>query len=314
MDDAVESYLTELARTEHEDPVLVEMEARAAEHGFPIVGRATGRFLELAARAIGARRVMELGSGYGYSAYWFARAVGPDGEVVCTDGDPENAKLAEDYLSTAGVWDRVRYRVGDALHGFAEEAGDFDVVYCDVDKDGYPACWRAARDRIRVGGLWLCDNTLWSGHVATATDKAGRDRRYRLHPGAQPPGRRRHPVRRQHCANPRRRDDGLADQVTQAHPPVDSSPLMQLVGRTLLAAGQVLQIQVGAALDGGPGGPPAGGHSRISSIERSAGSAFGNARPSPGASWVACRVGEATGAALQRRSRSPRCDAAGRRR
>ena len=67
----------------------------------------------------------------------------------------------------------VRCRVGDALGGFAEEAGDFDVVYCDVDKDGYPDCWRAARDRIRVGGLWLCDNTIWSGHVETATDKEG---------------------------------------------------------------------------------------------------------------------------------------------
>jgi predicted O-methyltransferase YrrM len=67
----------------------------------------------------------------------------------------------------------VRYRVGDALHEFAEEAGDFDVVYCDVDKDGCPDCWRAARDRIRVGGIWLCDNTIWSGHVATATDKDG---------------------------------------------------------------------------------------------------------------------------------------------
>jgi predicted O-methyltransferase YrrM len=171
MDDEVESYLTELARTEHEEPVLVQMEARAAEHGFPIVGRATGRFLELAARAVGARRVMELGSGYGYSAYWFARAVGPGGEVVCTDGDPENARLAEDYLGTAG--NRVRYRVGDALDEFADEAGNFDVVYCDVDKDGYPDCWRAARDRIRVGGLWMCDNTIWSGHVATESDKEG---------------------------------------------------------------------------------------------------------------------------------------------
>jgi caffeoyl-CoA O-methyltransferase len=176
MDDAVESYLTELARTEHEEPVLVDMEARAAEHGFPIVGRATGRFLELAARAVGARRVMELGSGYGYSAYWFARAVGPDGEVVCTDGDPANAGLAEDYLRVAGMWDRVRYRVGDALNEFAEEAGDFDVVYCDVDKDGYPDCWRAARDRIRLGGLWLCDNTIWSGRVATTTDATTTDR------------------------------------------------------------------------------------------------------------------------------------------
>lgn len=173
MDDAVEEYLTDLARVEHEDPVLVTMEARAAENGFPIVGRATGRYLELAARAIGARRVMELGSGYGYSAYWFARAVGSTGEVVCTDGDAGNAELAESYLRDAGVWDRVRYRVGDALEGFAAEDGEFDVVYCDVDKDGYPDCWRAARERIRLGGLWLCDNVIWSGHVATGTDREG---------------------------------------------------------------------------------------------------------------------------------------------
>ncbi|MGH8825115.1 MAG: O-methyltransferase [Jiangellaceae bacterium] len=173
MDDAVEAYLTDLAATEYTDRVLVEMEARAEEHGFPIIGRATGRYVELAARSIGARRVMELGSGYGYSAYWFARAIGPAGEVVCTDGDPENAVLAEGYLGAAGVWDRVRYRVGDALTGFAAEEGDFDIVYCDVDKDGYPACWRAARDRIRVGGLWICDNVIWSGHVATGTDREG---------------------------------------------------------------------------------------------------------------------------------------------
>ncbi len=171
MDDAVEQYLTDLAGTEHDDPVLVEMEARAAEHGFPIVGRATGRYLEFAARSIGARRVIEFGSGYGYSAYWFARAVGPEGEVVCTEGDPDNAALAEGYLKEAGVWDRIRYLVGDALDGFAQEAGEFDVVYCDVDKDGYPDCWTAARDRIRVGGLWLCDNVIWDGHVASGTDR-----------------------------------------------------------------------------------------------------------------------------------------------
>jgi caffeoyl-CoA O-methyltransferase len=173
MDDRVEAYLTELAGIEHGDTVLTEMEQYADEHGFPIVGRATGRFLEVAARSVGARRVMELGSGYGYSAYWFARAVGADGEIVCTDGDPANAERAQRYLTRAGVWPRIRYRVGDALAGFAEETGDFDVVYCDVDKDGYPDCWRAARDRIRVGGLWLCDNVLWSGDVATGAERAG---------------------------------------------------------------------------------------------------------------------------------------------
>src|SRR5689334_10716983 len=98
MDDRVERYLTELAGTEHGDEVLTDMEEYAAERGFPIVGRATGRFLEVAARSIGARRVMELGSGYGYSAYWFARAVGEQGEIVCTDGDPANAERAQQYL------------------------------------------------------------------------------------------------------------------------------------------------------------------------------------------------------------------------
>ena len=170
MDDGVEKYLTGLAESQHADPVLDDMEARAAEHGFPIVGRATGRYLELAARSIGARRVMELGSGYGYSAYWFARAVGVEGEVVCTDGDAENATLAEGYLTAAGVWERVHYRVGDALTGLGETTGDFDVVYCDVDKDGYPACWEAARERIRLGGMYLCDNVIWSGRVAEGTD------------------------------------------------------------------------------------------------------------------------------------------------
>lgn len=173
MDDAVEGYIADLSRVEHDDRLLREMEARADEHGFPIVGRAVGRYLELAARSIGARRVMELGSGYGYSAYWFARAVGADGQVVCTDGNPANARLAEDYLRTSGLWDRIRFRVGDALEGLAAEEGEFDIVYCDVDKDGYPDCWRAACERIRVGGLWICDNVIWSGHVATGTDREG---------------------------------------------------------------------------------------------------------------------------------------------
>ena len=166
---AVERYLTSLAATDDED-VLVEMEQYAGERRFPIVGRLCGRFLEVMARSINAKRIFEMGSGYGYSAYWFARAVGPTGEVVCTDGDADNATLAEEYLGRVGVWDRVRYRVGDALAGFAAETGEFDVVYCDVDKDGYPDCWRAARDRIRVGGLWLCDNVIWSGRVATGAD------------------------------------------------------------------------------------------------------------------------------------------------
>src|SRR5919108_3189169 len=104
VDARIEDYLRDLLGGEHE--VAAEME-EAAE-GFPIVGRVVGVTLEVLARAVGARRVLELGSGYGYSAYWFARAVGSGGEVVCTDGDPDNAKQAQAYLARAGVWDRVR--------------------------------------------------------------------------------------------------------------------------------------------------------------------------------------------------------------
>lgn len=171
MDEAVADYLTDLANQEHDDQVLTEMETRAREHGFPIVGHAVGRFLELQARAIGARRVFELGSGYGYSAYWFSRAVGADGEVHCTDADPDNAEAAERYLRRAGLWDPVTYHVGDALEGLASVDGEFDVIYNDVDKTGYPDCWRAAAERLRVGGLYLCDNVLWGGTVATGEDR-----------------------------------------------------------------------------------------------------------------------------------------------
>jgi caffeoyl-CoA O-methyltransferase len=162
----VDGYLTELVKAGHLDPVLDEMERRAEADGFPIVGRAVGRFLELQARMIGARRVVELGSGFGYSAYWFSRAVGEGGEVVCTDTDADNARLAEGYLRRAGRWDPVRYHVGDALEGLAAVDGELDVVYCDIDKDGYPAAWAAAAERLRVGGLFLCDNVLWDGRVA----------------------------------------------------------------------------------------------------------------------------------------------------
>lgn len=163
----VERYLVELSKAQHRHEVLDDMETRAEREGFPIVGPAVGRFLELAARSVGARRVMELGSGFGYSAYWFARAVGADGEVVCTDGNPDNARDAEGYLARAGVWDRVTYKIGDALTGMADTDGEFDVVYCDVDKDGYPDCFRAAAERLAVGGVYLCDNTLWRGRAAT---------------------------------------------------------------------------------------------------------------------------------------------------
>src|SRR5438309_111650 len=117
VDPDIEGYMSTLQRR-HDEPVLLEMERHAAEHRFPIVGRLCGVTLELLARAVGAKRVFELGSGFGYSAFWFARAVGPQGTVDLTDGDPENESKAREWLGRAGVWDRVRYHLGDALTSF----------------------------------------------------------------------------------------------------------------------------------------------------------------------------------------------------
>lgn len=165
LDKAVADYMRKLT-DRFDDPVILEMEKVAEDKGFPIVGRMVGALLEMLAIGIGAKRVFELGSGYGFSGYWFARAVGPEGEVTLTDGDASNAKQAEAYFTKAGVWDRCKFMVGDALESLSKTQGEFDVIYCDIDKAEYPEAFKMAADRIRVGGLYVCDNVLWSGRVA----------------------------------------------------------------------------------------------------------------------------------------------------
>jgi caffeoyl-CoA O-methyltransferase len=173
VDPRIEQYMRQLA-SRHDEPVLLEMEALAKERSFPIVGRLVGELLELLAGAVGARTVFEMGSGFGYSAYWFSRAVGPGGRVICTDGDAANRDQAEGFLRRVGRWDRIDYHVGWAQDVLRRTPGTFDVVYCDIGKDDYPEAWEMARDRIRPGGLYICDNVLWSGRVA-ATDPDDRN-------------------------------------------------------------------------------------------------------------------------------------------
>jgi len=107
--------------------------------------------------------VFELGSAIGYSTIWFARAVGPEGHVYFTDGSEENAAEARRNLAEAGVAERVTVLVGDALTALDGTEGDFDLVFNDVDKEGYPDVVRRAVPRLRVGGLLVTDNVLWDG-------------------------------------------------------------------------------------------------------------------------------------------------------
>jgi caffeoyl-CoA O-methyltransferase len=152
------------------DPVRKEMEVLAEKRRFPIVGPLVGRHLELLTRSIGAQRVFELGSGYGYSALHFARAVGEGGVVHCTELDEENVRLAQGFLLRAGVWERVTYHREEATAALRRVGGTWDIVYNDIDKDGYPATVDLAHAHLRPGGLFITDNVLWSGRVLDGED------------------------------------------------------------------------------------------------------------------------------------------------
>ncbi len=167
---AVDKYL--YAQLPKRDPVLAEMERHAKKHDVPIVGPAVGRLLFQLVQLIGAKRIFELGSAIGYSTLWMARAAGPDAEIYYTDGDPANAERARGYFERAGVTNRIRIGTGDALELLRRTPGEFDLIFNDVDKEGYPDVFRQAVPRVRSGGLFVTDNTLWSGRVVKKATQA----------------------------------------------------------------------------------------------------------------------------------------------
>jgi predicted O-methyltransferase YrrM len=156
------------------DPVLAEMEAQAAARGIPIVGPMVGRLLAQLVMLTGARRIFELGSAIGYSTIWMARAAGAEAEVHYSDGSAANAREAAGYFARAGLDGRIRVHTGDALAALAQTAGEFDVIFNDVDKEGYPAVLAAAPARLRKGGVFVTDNTLWHARVLDPQDEASR--------------------------------------------------------------------------------------------------------------------------------------------
>ena len=162
-DPSIERYMHDLLPAR--DPVLTEMEEYAQQFQIPIVGPAVGRFLAAVVMMTKARRIFELGSAIGYSTIWLAQAAGERAEVHYSDGSAENAERARGYFERAGVADRILVHVGDALTELAQTPGEFDLIFNDVNKEGYPAVLEAVPGRIRKAGLFITDNTLWHARV-----------------------------------------------------------------------------------------------------------------------------------------------------
>ena len=176
----LQSYLEELVPDRPRE--LRAMEAMAEAEGFPIIGPACGQVCYLVARMIRARRIFELGSGFGYSTAWFARAVKENaddserehhgGEVHHTVWDQALSDQARRHLTKLGVADLVRFHCNEAVQSLREVDGHFDVIFSDIDKEGYPASLPVIEQRLRPGGLLIVDNMLWGNRIL---DPANRD-------------------------------------------------------------------------------------------------------------------------------------------
>ena len=172
VDEAFASYLEGLIPPR--PPILQEMEAYARRARFPIIGPAVGQLFYLLTRLSGARQVFELGSGYGYSTAWFAKGVRDNGggEVAHVVWDDELSQGARRYLERLGLGRLVRFHVGEAVEALRRSGGQYDIIFSDIDKGGYPASLPVIKRHLKPGGVLLADNMAWSGRVADrrATD------------------------------------------------------------------------------------------------------------------------------------------------
>jgi caffeoyl-CoA O-methyltransferase len=167
-----EAYLDRLLPPR--DPLLREMEERAAREDVPISDPEVGKLLGVLARATGARRILEIGAAIGYGAIWLARGA-PEARVQSIDVDPERLAVAREYLERAGLADRVELIEGAALEVIHRLDGPFDLVYVDAVKTDYRRYLDSVLPKLRVGGVIVCDNLLWGGRVAAPGEDQDRD-------------------------------------------------------------------------------------------------------------------------------------------
>jgi len=167
----LKDYLDGLVPARH--PELQKMEAYAAQHKFPIVGPACGQLCYQVARLIGARKVYELGSGYGYSTAWFARAVRENGggTVHHVVWDQTLSDMAKKHLDVLGFSDIVKYTMGEAVGALRNTNDTFDLIFMDIDKDGYAAALPLIETRLRSGGILIVDNMLWHARIFDDNDR-----------------------------------------------------------------------------------------------------------------------------------------------
>lgn len=161
--DLVERYLGGLNRVG--DPLLDEIARAGAQQDLPLIDAEVGALLRVLATAIGARRMLEIGTAVGYSGIWLAGGMPPDGMLITMEKDPERARVAKENFARAGLADRVSVIVGDAQLKLVKVSGPFDLIFQDGSKALYGPMLDALVKLLRPGGLLVTDNVLWDGEV-----------------------------------------------------------------------------------------------------------------------------------------------------
>lgn len=169
---AVDDYLNELI-VRPDAALNSALEAsRAGRLPRIAVSAPQGKLLNLLARAMGARRILEIGTLGGYSAIWLARALPPGGRLIGLEYSPKHAEVARANLERAGLAEVAEVRVGRGLDLTPALSGPFDFFFIDADKEGYPDYFRACLGLSRPGSVMVFDNMVREGEVI---DSATRD-------------------------------------------------------------------------------------------------------------------------------------------
>jgi predicted O-methyltransferase YrrM len=168
--DQLQDYLTSLVPPR--EPELQAMEEYAAKHGFPILGPVSGYYCYQLAILLKAKSVFEMGSGYGYSTAWFAKAVRENGGGVVhhTVWDEKLSKMAVEHLTKLGYADLIQYHTAEAVETLRKTDGPFDIIFNDIDKEAYPTSLPLIKEKLRSGGLLIIDNMIWHGQILDPND------------------------------------------------------------------------------------------------------------------------------------------------
>lgn len=167
LNDSLYQYLLDVSL--RETPLLKRLrdETQALPMARWQVAPEQGQFLALLVKLTGAKRLLEVGTFTGYSALCMAAALPDDGSLICCDMPGDYNATAQRYWQEAGLAGRIDLRLGPALETLAQmnQQVPFDLIFIDADKANYPCYLEHALRLLRVGGLAVFDNTLWSGRV-----------------------------------------------------------------------------------------------------------------------------------------------------